>query len=273
MLVIKAGGSVITCRGKRPVFDGKAAARLAAALARLDEPFVLVHGTGSFGKPPAVRYGYLDGRVRPGSAPVARIKASLLRLHSAFLEELVKAGINAVSCPGCDFFGLRRGRPVLRDKAGLSAWLARGFVPVVNSDLFPSAGGEFRVVSSDALAAELAGAFRPRLTVFFTDTGGVLGPGGKVIRELDASGLARLVKDRGRSAKDVSGAMAGKAAELLRIGSRGLASLVLDGRRPEEFLKSAGRLVGGTLIRPGTVKHGDPGRQGRTKRNLRGNRR
>lgn len=253
MLVIKAGGSVITCRGKRPVFNKRAAARLAAALARLDEPFILVHGTGSFGKPPAVRYGYLDGRVRPGGAPVARIKASLLRLHSAFVEELVKAGVNAVSCPGCAFFGLRRGRPVLRDKAGLSAWLARGFVPVVNSDLFPSAGGEFRVVSSDALAAELAGAFRPRLTVFFTNTGGVLDQGGEVIRELDAAGLARLIKDRGRAAKDVSGAMAGKAAELLRISSRGLASLVLDGRRPGEFAERAGGFAAGTFIRPRTL--------------------
>jgi isopentenyl phosphate kinase len=181
---------------------------------------------------------------------VARIKASLLRLHSAFLEELVKAGMNAVSCPGCDFFKLRRARPVLRDKRLLSAWLDRGFVPVVNSDLFPAADGGFRVVSSDGLTAELAEAFRPRLTVFFTDTGGVLDAGGKVIRELDAAGLARLVKGRARSANDVSGGMAGKAAELLRMSSRGLASLVLDGRRPGKFAEPWGSFVEGTFIRP-----------------------
>lgn len=249
MLVIKAGGSVITCRGKRPAFDGKAAARLAAAFARLDEPFVLVHGTGSFGKPPAVRYGYLDGRVRPGGAPVARIKASLLRLHSAFLEELVKAGVNAVSCPGCDFFRLRRGRPVLRDKSGLSAWLARGFVPVVNSDLFPSAGGEFRVVSSDALAAELAEAFRPRLAVFFTAAGGLYGPDGGGLQELDRGGLARFIKTCPPARGDVSGGMPRKAAELARINACGVPAIILDGGRPEElgcFL--SGRRIGGTSI-------------------------
>lgn len=250
MLVIKAGGSVITCRGSRPVFNRKAAARLAAALARLKEPFILTHGTGSFGKPPAVRYGYLDGRVRPGSAPVAEIKASLLSLHNSFLTELVAAGLRAVSCPGCEFARLERGRPVLRKKAVLSDCLERGSLPVINSDLFPSSKGEFRVVSSDAIAAALAAAFRPSLAVFFTDAAGLMDIDGKVLAELDGPGLAGFLKNCAPAAGDVSGGMPGKAAELLRLSSLGIPAFILNGARPGELFKFlAGRRAAGTFIR------------------------
>lgn len=250
MLVIKAGGSSITRGGQKPVFDRRASARLAAALSQLKEPFILTHGTGSYGKPPAVRYGYLDGRVRRGTAPVPEIRASLGELHALFVRELLTAGVKAVSCPGCEVFALKRGRLVLSARRRLASLLARGSVPVINSDLFPCAG-EFRVVSSDAIAAELAAVFKPRLAVFLTAAPGLLGRGGKVIGELDAAGLARFRDNCRPPALDVSRGMAGKAGELLRICSAGIPALVLSGSRPsglQRFL--AGGRRPGTFIRP-----------------------
>lgn len=249
MLAIKAGGSVITRKGPEPVFNRAGAARLAATFSRVGEPFILVHGTGSFGKPPAARYGYLSGRIRARSAPLAAIKASLLELHSLFLSELVRCGVNAVSCPGCAYFSLAAGRPRLRPGKALLDWVRRGFVPVVNSDIFPCASGAFRVVSSDALLQELSSELRPALAVFLTDTPGLLDSGGAVIRSLDRPGLLRLKRLLPRSPSDVSGGMPGKIAELLRIGACGVDAAVLDGRRSGELLKLlAGRRAKGTYI-------------------------
>ena len=120
---------------------------------------------------------------------------------------------------------------------------------MVNSDLFPCGGG-FRVVSSDAIAAELAAAFKPRLAVFFTAAQGLTGPGGKVIGELNAAGLKLFRKICRPSPGDVSGGMAGKAAELARLNALGVDSFIADGRRPGELLKflSGGRACG-TLVR------------------------
>ncbi|MDD2804582.1 MAG: hypothetical protein PHV33_03435 [Elusimicrobiales bacterium] len=248
MLVIKAGGSVITRKGGRPAFDRPAAARLARALVRLRAPLVLVHGTGSYGKPPAVRYGYLSGSIAPGSAPVARIKAALLELHSLFISELAVAGLKPVSCPGCSAFALAGGRPRLAAARALKDWLRRGFTPVINSDIFMSGAG-FRVVSSDALAAALAAALRPELAVFLTDVPGLLGAGGAVLPALSRAEFLGLARSLRAPRADVSGGMAGKAGEIARILAAGVDAAVLDGRRPEELLKlRAGRRAGGTYI-------------------------
>ena len=249
MLVIKAGGSVITRKGPDPVFDRAGAAALAGVLSRVKEPFILVHGSGSFGKPPAARYGYLSGRIEPGAAPVAEIKASLLELHSSLLSELVARGVNAVSCPGCACFSLASGRPRLKARQALLQWLRSGFVPVVNSDIFTCPAGGFRVVSSDALLRELSAELGPELAVFFTDTPGLLDGGGAIIPRLDRPALLRLRRLLPRSPADVSGGMRGKIAEIARINSAGVDAVILDGRRPGELLKlRAGRPAKGTYI-------------------------
>ncbi len=252
MLVIKAGGSVITRKGESPVFDRAAASRLAASLAELREPFALVHGTGSFGKPPALRYGYLSGRVPPGGAPVDAINTSLLRLHLAFLRELRSAGLVVGSVPGPEYFLLRGGRPVPADASAIEAPLASGLVPVVSSGIFPDGTGGGVVVSSDALAVGLCGLLRPRLAVFFTDAPGLLDAAGAVLPELDEPGLEAFSRACPREPGDVSGGMRGKAAELLEIVRGGGRALVLDGRRPEGLVSFlAGRSRPGTLLGPG----------------------
>lgn len=252
MLVIKAGGSVITRKGPAPVFDRASAVRLSAELAALREPFALTHGTGSFGKPPAARYGYLDGKIPPGGAPIEKINSSLLELHRAFLEQLLASGLPASGLPGPGNFLLRGGRPVPADPAVIPALLAAGRVPLVSSGIFPDGAGGGVVVSSDALAAELCALLRPRLAVFFTDSPGLLGADGSAVPELDEPGLEAFSRGCPPDQGDVSGGMGGKAAELLRIVRTGIPVLVLDGRRPGGL---GGFFSGcpcpGTLLRPG----------------------
>ncbi len=249
MLLIKAGGSVITRKGPVPVFDRAGAARLGRAMSRLKEPAVLVHGTGSFGKPPAERYGYLDGRPAPGTAPLAEIKNSLLRLHASLVAELVSGGANAVSCPGCAYFELASGRPRLRLGKALLDWVRRGFLPVINSDIFPCGSGGFRVVSSDALLQSLCAELSPELAVFFTDAPGLLDAAGKVVGSLHRSSLLRFKRELPPSNADVSGGMRGKIAEIARINSAGVDAVILDGRRPAELIKlRAGHRIRGTYI-------------------------
>lgn len=247
MLAIKAGGSIITRKGRSPAFDRAGAARLASALARLEEPFLLVHGTGSYGKPPAVRYGYLSGRLSPGQAPVAAIKASLLQLHAAFLRELLRRGLRAVSCPGCAYFSVSSGRPRLERRKDFLGWLRRGFVPVINSDIFAVPGG-FRVVSSDALLAEASAAAGADLAVFLTRAPGFIGEDGLVKGEVPAKDIPRLSRFLRPAGKDVSGGMKGKLSEISRIVRRGAGAAVLDGRRPGLLLELRSGKAGGTYF-------------------------
>ncbi len=247
MLAIKIGGSVIAGYGRKPVFLARAARAVAADLARLRDPFILVHGTGSYGKPPAERYGYLSGRIRPGQAPVAAIGASLLELHALLIAELTRAGVRAVSCPGRSFFSLRGGRPALKDAGELRGWLRRGFSPVINSDIFPAAGGEFRVVSSDAILCEAAVRLGADMAVFLTSAAGVIGPRGRVLARLDRRSLKVLLRGMPSSGLDVSGGMKGKLEEIARV-LPAVPAAVLDGRARGSVLGALSGKAPGTYI-------------------------
>jgi len=239
MLAIKAGGSVITRKGETPVFDRRAARRLCAALSRLKEPFLLVHGSGSFGKPPARRYGYLSGAIPAGKqVPVAAIRADLARLHGLLVCELARAGVRALSCPGREYFRLCRGRLSLRRRTELLHRLRSGFVPVLNSDIFDCPAG-LRVVSSDAMLAAACEAFKPRLAVFLTGAPGLLDSAGETLPEVRAEKLPTIRKAMPNPAGDVSGGMKAKLAEVVRIASYGCDVLLADGRKPEIILEPA----------------------------------
>lgn len=237
MLAIKAGGSVITRAGEKPVFDRVSSRRLAAALSRLKEPCLLVHGTGSFGKPPARRYGYLSGSIPAGKrVPVDAIRADLARLHRLLLSELERAGVRALSCPGREYFRFSRGRLCLRRGSGLSDRLREGFVPVINSDIFDCPPG-LRVVSSDAILAAACAAFKPRLAVFLTGAPGLLDAAGEPLPQVRAKSLPAILRTMPAPSGDVSGGMKGKLAEVIRIAAGGSDVLLADGRKPEIILE------------------------------------
>lgn len=249
MLVIKAGGSVITAKGPRPSFDARASAGLAGSLARLPGPMIITHGTGSFGKPPAVRYGYLDGHVEPGSAPVKKINASIGGLCARFTGCLRRAGIPAAVCPGLSLFSLKGRRPVLHQagRSRLRRILTKGRVPVVSSGLFPAGGGAYRVVSSDAIAASLSAAFRPESAIFITGAPGIRGASGKVRRELSFHELPVIAKGCRPSDRDVSGGMAGKIREMIRITGSGIPCFVTSPAGAASLSSARPR---GTLLHP-----------------------
>ena len=214
IVVIKLGGSVITRGGRKPSVAKGALRRLGRQIAKSGRRVIIVHGTGAFGKPPAIRYGYLEGRVRPGSAvPVAAVKALLLKLHAAVVEELCRAGMRAVSSDSASLMTLRRGGIVSVETGPLRRWLKAGMTPVLSGDMLADSGGGFSVCSSDDMACALAASLGAEKAVFVTDVDGVRGP----VRE---------------SPSDVSGGMAGKLRAAERLAKKGIPSLMINGLRP-----------------------------------------
>ena len=55
--ILKVGGSVLTGNGSKPSIDLKNTLRLCKELEPFYKTCLLVHGTGNYGKPPAIKYG------------------------------------------------------------------------------------------------------------------------------------------------------------------------------------------------------------------------
>jgi len=252
LIVLKLGGSLLTEKGAEPVYAEQRALRLARELADVSSPLVLVHGTGSFGKPPARKYGYLDGVVpRDKAHIVPEVAALLLDLRSRVLSSLRSAGLPVVSLDSLEIFHRRAGAVTIRNMAPVAELLDRGLVPVLSGALVVDQEGGFAVASSDVLAALSAVELGASRLIFGTDSPGVVrnGDDDAPIDEFveGRDDLALLIRaDDG----DVSGGMAGKLRAGLAAARAGIDTLIVDGRVPGRLAQTlAGYEVPVTKLR------------------------
>ncbi|MEO9384651.1 isopentenyl phosphate kinase family protein [Chromobacterium phragmitis] len=231
--VVKLGGSLITVDGPDgPGVNRDLLTARARELAACGRPLALVHGTGAYGKPPARRYGYLDGRLHRSRAEVvAEVARDLARLELEVVECLEAGGLKPLRLPAIQLFRAREGKASPLSLAPVAELLARGLTPVIGGNFVFDCDG-FAVCSSDIIAVELALALEASSLVLATRARGVHREHGsseavhgqlsdsddEALRKIDAAG------------QDVSGGMQAKISHGFRAARRGIATYVVDGR-------------------------------------------
>ena len=236
MLVLKIGGSLAT-RKHRPYTPDLATVRRLAgecgqAAARSRRSIIVVHGTGSFGKPPAVEFGYLDGRLAGDRvAVVSRVEGVLDELRRAVVDQLRDAGLSALRVDAVSHFRVDGGRLVDADLSAVAALLARGVTPVLSGAIVPDRAGGFSVLSSDNIAARAAIDLAAERLVFATDVPGVLAADGTLIERVPAEHDGAMAVVSG-DALDVTGAMSGKLGAARAAADLGVQVTIVDGTVP-----------------------------------------
>jgi len=236
--VLKLGGSILTAQSPAgPRVRRTRVRELADEIAGAGRA-VLVHGSGAFGKPPAVRHDYVGGRLGGDAAAlVSAVTTDLEVLHGEVLAAVRAAGIPAMSLQAAHLFAWIDGAARLHGAELVRQMLARGVMPVVASGFVPDhdAGG-FAVASSDAIAAQLAIALHAQRLVFATAARGVykrfpdLDQWHERLTENDAQALSRVAPSPG----DVTGGMREKLRHGFAAARHRIDTLVIDGRRPRD---------------------------------------
>lgn len=211
----KLGGSVLTDKAKEGSFKRAVARRLIGELAKSKLPFVLFHGGGSYGHPPAQRGGIGGGPVNDARRDaVSETLAAMGVLAADVVQLAFKAGLRPMPVPlhvsVSSESGILVGLPVRR----LQALLEAGFTPVLHGTVVRDDALGWRVASADELMAELAHDLNPRLALFVTDQDGITDRDGDVVTEVrDVDEVA----DRGVSGADVTDGLTGKVRRGLAV--------------------------------------------------------
>jgi isopentenyl phosphate kinase len=261
--LVKIGGSVLTDK-QRPLTFQDAYAHGVAADIRLSRTVpVLVHGTGSWAKAIGRHYRR-DGGVFRDVTGFQMACWRIRRLQEALAAALRDEGV--VCCPlqANAMFHRARGVLDLYDTGPITRLLDSGVSPLLCGDVLVEGPGNFRVVSSDAIAVAMARRMRISDCVFATDVDGVWDSAGQLIREVTEPGLAAADSDR----RDVTGGMSAKVATALEIAATGARTTIVNGRirgRVRDAL--ARRTVTGTRVvgcasRPAPGGPGGPGEPG-----------
>lgn len=174
--IIKFGGSVITRPSSDKFYNHDNTFRLACELYPFYNNCIIIHGTGSVGKPPSVQHGYVKtGVLRKEDRLIALgIRNTIKNLNQLVVQTLISASIPAVSFDMINYFnGLHRGMINNGMVHAIKDILEKGMVPVLHGDFLPRRDGSFKVISSDLIVSELASNLNPEKVLFLTNTEGV----------------------------------------------------------------------------------------------------
>ena len=175
--LIKLGGSIITDPALKDFFNKKNTSRLAQELFPFHRGCIIIHGTGHIGKPPAIKYHYLESGIidKKDHLIALGIKHSIRQLNEKVVAELLKTNIPAIPMDILHFSGISasiKNNALLKDK--IRQLVANGLVPVFSGDLLPQADGTFKVISSDLITLLIAKIIKPENVIFLTDVDGVI---------------------------------------------------------------------------------------------------
>src|SRR5437899_9539685 len=162
MLLVKLGGSVLTEKARLRTPRRAAIRRLAAELASVRKPLLVVDGAGSYGHILASRHRLKDGGSTSAKrAAAARVQADVRELDRLVVDALNRAGFAAVPIAPSVVLTLDDGGVSTMDLTSFLEFSSLGFTPVTFGDVVRDLRRGFSVCSGDLLMFELARAFRP----------------------------------------------------------------------------------------------------------------
>ncbi len=256
MILIKLGGSVITDKTQYKSFKQEQTSRLCKEIAASGRGVMIVHGAGSYGHMLSKRYslqlGLQDFSQIP---PVAQVQHDVRELSLKVVEEMIKAGLPAVSVPPGSCFVMENGRLIVNDDEAIRRLAHIGIMPVMFGDVVTDRSKGFGICSGDQAMEVLAKIFKPDTVLFVSDVDGLYTadpkthPDAKLIEEVDGSTLDNI--DTSTNVADVTGSIRGKIEEMIKMCGDSGECVLINGTVPgrlESFLK--GEKVICTRVRP-----------------------
>ncbi|MEM3896259.1 MAG: isopentenyl phosphate kinase [Archaeoglobaceae archaeon] len=191
--ILKIGGSVITRKEGYEEINEQAIEEVCSTIAENHHNLILIHGAGSFGHPHVKKFGLKD------AISIAKIHNACVRLNELFCRKLIEFGVPAVGM-----------HPMSSSYELIPKMLERNLVPVLHGDVT----SEFRVVSGDEIAVNIANVFGADRLGFATNVDGVFVNGkvvGKFTKEMTADSIGE---------SDATGRMRGKLQKIFSLRTK-----------------------------------------------------
>jgi len=236
MQILKLGGSVLTKKHGFMEADTASIAKLASIVGKAYKAgvrnLIIVHGAGSFGHAPVIKYKLNNGvRTRKQTWACALTHSACSHFSSHITDALIKAGVPARSVPPADIAKSRNRRIVSMDEKVVLKCLKDGYVPVLFGDMIPDSKLGCSVCSGDQIVAYFAR--HAKRVVMATNVDGVL-VHGKVVQSITRKNFSEVKRHLHCSgAPDVTGGMEGKICEMLKFRAP---AYIVNAKKPERVL-------------------------------------
>ena len=245
MILIKLGGSIITNKQKPHTARISEIKQIASHLRKIKEPFVVVHGGGSFGHYWSVKYDMHTKPDRYSVRGVAVVKNSMVQLNRLVIDSLLESGLSPYSLAPSDF--MSGDKPIIKKVLEIPKIAKAGLIPVSYGDVMWHGKNKFYILSGDRIIGILSKILKPRLAIFVTNVDGVYS-------DMKTRTLIHEIKGKkpitSKVKMDVTGGMTRKIKEAMSISKDGTNVFFVNGNKPERIVKAInGKGFEGTLFR------------------------
>jgi len=258
LFLIKLGGSLITDK-KTPYNPRlsilKRLCKEIRGLSRKNHTFIVGHGGGSFPHYPAKKYETQRGVVNNKSLKgIAEVQDAAARLNRIVVNELIKAGENAISFSPSSLLITDNGEIKTAFLDSLLQSLELGMLPVVYGDVTFDTKKGCNILSTEKILNYLALKFRSNYNsvkiIYCGITDGVYDETGETVKKISIDKFNRLKRQIGKSEGiDVTGGMLHKVEEALKIAQKKIPTLIINGTRKDELTRAVwGKIIKGTLV-------------------------
>jgi isopentenyl phosphate kinase len=256
--ILKIGGSVITDKNGELAAKTHEIDRLTQEIQEAGvKNLIVVHGGGSFGHPAAERYalqyGYKEESQKIGFSETHHY---MTVLNGLFMDSLIWHNVPSVSITPSSCIVTENGRIKDFEDTPLRNLLKMNFTPVLYGDTVFDTKLGFTILSGDQLVSALALRFNAGHIVIGVDEDGVydadpkVEKNAKLFEHLTLEELKKLQSKLGKTiARDVTGGMGGKMAELVPAVEMRISVTVVNALKPRYVYKALrGESVRGTNI-------------------------
>ncbi|MBM3904347.1 MAG: gamma-glutamyl kinase [Thaumarchaeota archaeon] len=231
MILIKLGGSIITNK-ERPLSPRtKTINNIAKQLKKISEPFIIVHGGGSFGHYWSVKYDMHTKPAKYDYHGVAIVKNSMIQLNKIILDSFAKNKLNPYCLPPTDFMA---GNKSITSKVKEVKKIAESnLIPVTFGDAMWYGQKKSYILSGDKIMSILAKTLRPRLSIFVLNVDGLYSDFKTKLLIHDMRDQQASIQD---TPMDVTGGMKRKVEEATKISKMGLKVFFVNGNKPQRIV-------------------------------------
>jgi len=228
--IIKLGGSLLTDKSTPYTANKEIITSVIRELKEcidfgLIEDLILVHGVGSFGHPPVLRYKLHLGFQNPDQLiSMSETQHTINQYRLMLTQEFIDAGI-PVNLMHPSSFCINETMKISDSfLKAVQGFLSLGMIPLVGGDMLFDSKMGFSVGGGDQLTALFAKRFYAENVIFVTDVEGIYTKNpkqfqdAKLIPSINMIHLSKIIeKTDNSSLKDASGAMKGKLQTILSL--------------------------------------------------------
>lgn len=263
--VIKLGGALISDKSTpykmREDLIGAVANEIKECIdLGLIEGLVLIHGVGSFGHPPVLKYELYKGFQNPEQLMhLSNTQQIVNQLRNKIAEIFQDTGIPINLMHASSMVIGNKMKITEHMFEALKGYLSLGMVPLIGGDMMYDNGMGFSVCSGDQLSVVISREVKACRLIFATDVAGIFDSDPKIdeeaslIREINMNEVENIIKqlDESKTA-DASGRMKGKLMTISSIKDlikKGLDTVILSMMQPN-ILKTylEGKAVSATKL-------------------------